>query len=78
MATFSYDGIPSDLVSEGKEGSRGIKVVSSTAKPIQEKSYTFYPDGNLHTISTVDINGTITLETYTWDTNNNPLTYTVS
>ena len=78
MSTFTYDGIPSDLVTEAREGSRGLKVVQSATKPVQNKSFTFYPDGNLHTISTVDINGTITLETYTWDANNNPLTYTVS
>ncbi|MCI4435374.1 MAG: hypothetical protein JHC33_01005 [Ignisphaera sp.] len=78
MSIFSYDGIPSDLISEGKEGSRGILVVQSVTKPIQNKSFIFYPDGNIHTISTIDINGTITLETYTWDSDNNPLTYTVS
>jgi hypothetical protein len=33
MNTFTYDGIPSDLITELKEGSSGLKVVQSTMKP---------------------------------------------
>lgn len=75
---YSYDGIPSDLVTDAKEGSRGLKVVSTATKPIQSKSYSYYPDGSLHTVITTDENGTITTETYTWDANGNPSSYAVS
>ena len=75
---FTYDGIPSDLIIDAKEGSRSLKVSSSPAKNKQNKTYSYYPNGSLHTVITIDENGTITTETYTWDANGNPSSYSVS
>jgi len=73
--SFSYDGIPSDLVSEGKEGSRSLITSESAIKNPQSKVFTYHLSGDVDTITTTDVNGIITVESYTWDASGNPLTY---